>query len=202
MKIILASHNGGKLNELRTALSSLHWQLSSLADFDIPDVAETGLTFVENALIKARHACHNSHLPAIADDSGLVVPALNNAPGIYSARYAGEHGNGEANIKKLLAELSAAPEQNRAAYFYCVLAYLEHAEDPAPIISEGIWYGHILPNPVGSQGFGYDPIFYVSEQQCSAAELPIEQKNRISHRGKALKSLIEKLNHRKNNLPE
>ena len=180
-KAVLATLNPGKIREFQ-ALSSLI-NLIPQSEYDIAPVDETGLTFVENALIKARHAAQHSGLPALADDSGLCVDALNGAPGLYSARYG----------DNLLTNLKHMPESKRTARFYCVLVFLTHPKDPTPLIAEGIWEGSILLKPQGTQGFGYDPIFYVPTHQCSAAELSPEVKSMISHRGMALKELHKKL---------
>lgn len=196
MKLIFASTNSGKIKELQALLGHLKIAIIPQAQLHITDIAETGTTFVENALLKARHASRAANLPAIADDSGLVVNALHGAPGIFSARYAGEKADSKANIQKLLTALRDTPEQNRQAFFYCALVYLAHADDPTPIICEGIWHGKILMAPTGHEGFGYDPVFYDSQHHCSAAELPLEKKNLISHRGQALKMLLDKLNTR------
>lgn len=193
IKIIFASHNAGKILELTTLLKPFNVEMISTASLGLSDIAETGLTFVENALIKARHACQQTGLPAIADDSGLEVHALNGSPGIYSARYAGEKATSHDNIKKLLSELQDIPKENRHARFYCALVFMHHAEDPTPLICEAEWKGIILEKPSGTLGFGYDPIFYDSNEKCSAAELMLEKKNMISHRGKALRLLLEKL---------
>jgi XTP/dITP diphosphohydrolase len=192
-KIIFASSNPGKINELQAMLENFHWQIIPQATLGIEDADETGLTFVENALLKARHACEQSGKPAIADDSGLVVYALDGAPGIYSARYAGKHSDSKRNTEKLLAEMEGIPDENRRAHFHCSLVYMEHAKDPAPIICEGIWYGTILHSPTGTSGFGYDPVFYDENEKGSAAELPPEIKNKISHRGQAMQILMRKL---------
>lgn len=186
-KIILASNNLGKTKEIESILSPINYQIIPQSAFQILSAAETGLSFVENALIKARHASRLSGLPAIADDSGLMVDALCGAPGIYSARYAGDNATDDDNIRKLLAQL--ANEDNRLARFYCVIVYLRTPNDPTPLICEGAWQGSILKTPEGSAGFGYDPIFYLADQGCSAAKLPLSLKNTISHRAKALKSL-------------
>jgi XTP/dITP diphosphohydrolase len=191
--IIFASQNSGKINELQSMLNEFNYEVIPQALLGIADVEETGLTFIENALLKARNACQHSGKPAIADDSGLVVHALDGQPGIYSARYAGKHSDSRANIEKLLKDLEDIPTDNRHAYFYCVLVYLEHAEDPAPLIAEGIWRGIILHSPTGDHGFGYDPIFYDAEESLSAAELSLTRKNQISHRGQALRALIQKI---------
>jgi XTP/dITP diphosphohydrolase len=190
MKIVLASNNSGKAAELQAALRPFAIHLLLQADLGIQEVAETGCTFVENALLKARHAARISNLPAMSDDSGLVVAALHGAPGIYSARYAGKQANAAANNNKLLQALRDVPEAQRAAYFYCVLVLMMHADDPTPLICQGKWPGFILHEPCGNAGFGYDPIFYVPSEKKSAAELSIDKKNNISHRGIALQSLL------------
>ncbi len=189
MKLVVATENLGKLNEIKGLMHGTQNCLIPQSELHIASVPETGLTFIENALIKARHACRCSKLPALADDSGLVVPSLHGAPGIYSARYA------EHPIQKLLSELQDKPEHERQAYFYCAAVYLRHEQDPTPIIAEGIWPGIILREPRGNHGFGYDPIFYVPDQHCSAAELSIQKKNQLSHRGQALQKLIKSLKH-------
>jgi len=191
MKILLATQNSGKIRELSTALKAVGITSLAQKELGITEIPETAITFVENALLKARHACQQANLPTIADDSGLVVDALQGAPGIYSARYAGAQANAQDNIKKLLTEL--ANNENRQAFYYCVLVYVSHPEDPAPLICEGLWQGSILEQPVGDQGFGYDPIFYVPSENKSAAQLSLELKNRISHRGQALRLLLKKL---------
>lgn len=193
LEIVLATTNLGKLREFQESLSSLPVKLIPQSEFNIPSVEETATTFVENALIKARHACAFTSLPVIADDSGLVVEALKGAPGVRSARYAGEHADDNARIKKLLSELDNAATKSRSASFRCVTVLLLNAQDPTPYICEGVWNGVILPKPVGNQGFGYDPIFHVAESNCSAAELSVEQKNKISHRGQALCQLLSVL---------
>ncbi|MGJ8525979.1 dITP/XTP pyrophosphatase [Halomonadaceae bacterium LMG 33818] len=190
---VLASGNAGKLNEFNELLSPLGYHLSSQADHGVSDVEETGLTFVENALIKARAAARASGLPALADDSGLVVDALNGEPGIYSARYAGEPSDDEANNAKLLAALADIPEGKRQAKYWCALVYLRHAEDPSPLVIQREWRGDILSHPRGEGGFGYDPLFWIPEQGVSAAELPASEKNRLSHRGRAVAALVEAL---------
>ena len=184
--IIIASNNNGKLIEFEDALSETSYQFIPQNEYSIPEIPETGLTFVENALLKARNACEHSNLPAISDDSGLVVPAINDEPGIYSARYAGEKKSFTDNIAKLLHELDETPQEQRYAYFICVLAYLRHPDDPIPMIFQGIWEGEITFEPKGDKGFGYDPIFYVPEYKCTAAELELEIKNKFSHRAQAL----------------
>jgi XTP/dITP diphosphohydrolase len=193
MNVVFASQNPGKILELQHLLFAFNLKIIPQDELSVTDVEETASTFVENALIKARNACLHSNLPAIADDSGLVVPALHGAPGIYSARYAGKQGDAKANIEKLLVDMKDIPEEQRQAHFHCSLVYLAHAEDPAPIICEGIWQGTILQTPSGNKGFGYDPIFYIPEQQCTAAEMTMDQKNILSHRGQALRELVNKL---------
>jgi len=189
--VVLASGNAGKLKELDRILAPLGLNLRSQSEFQVPEVAETGLTFVENALIKARAAAEHSGLAAIADDSGLEVEALQGAPGIHSARYSG--AGDTANNRKLLAALEGLPHQERRARFQCVLVYMQHAADPTPLICQGSWDGFILPAPSGKDGFGYDPLFYVPGEDCSAADLPRAIKNRISHRARACALLAEAL---------
>ena len=193
-KIIFASNNAGKITELQSLLKPFHYEIIPQSLLGIPEIEETGLTFVENAILKARHACQLSEKPAIADDSGLVVQALHGPPGIYSARYAGKKADAAANNKKLLTEMADVPKEERQAHFHCALVYLQHAEDPAPLICEGIWNGFILNDPIGIHGFGYDPLFYDINEMCSAAEFPLEKKNKISHRAHALRALMTKLN--------
>lgn len=187
--IVLASSNKGKIKELNALLAPMGWQVRPQSEWHIEDAEETGLSFVENAMIKARHACEQTGLPALADDSGIAVDALNGAPGIYSARFAGEGCSDEDNINTLLAQLKDVPEEQRTARFICVLVFMQHANDPTPIICQGEWEGRILLRPAGQGGFGYDPVFYVPERACSAAELSAEDKRMLSHRGKALAQL-------------
>ena len=188
---VLASNNKGKLAEFK--------KLFAEADLDvvIDDAIEDGLSFIENAIIKARHASRISGLPAIADDSGLCVPVLGNAPGIYSARYAGEHGNDGKNNAKLIADLQPIRDAQAngpiKGLFVCVLAMVRHADDPLPIIAQGLWHGEILASPLGDGGFGYDPLFWLPEQQATAASLSAADKNRISHRGQAIQQLLAQL---------
>lgn len=189
--IVLASGNAGKLKELGRILSPLGVTLQPQADFDVPEVEETGLSFVENAIIKARAAAQHSQLPAIADDSGLEVDFLNDAPGIHSARFSGEGDAG--NNTRLLAELTDVPKEQRGARFQCVLVYMRHALDPTPIICQGTWEGRILFEPSGEDGFGYDPLFYVPDYECSSAELAPKLKNSVSHRARASALLLEAL---------
>jgi XTP/dITP diphosphohydrolase len=193
MKVVLASGNKGKLNEFNQLLAPLDIEVLPQSEFNVTSVEETGLTFIENAILKARHASQISGLPAIADDSGLEVDALKGAPGIYSARYAGEDGNDAANNEKLLRELNGVKTEDRTARFQCVLVYLEHPADPTPVVCQGSWEGVILESPAGDQGFGYDPLFWVPSEQCASAELDRAKKNNLSHRGKALGELINKL---------
>lgn len=193
MKLVLASGNAGKLAELRDLLGDAGIDLHAQSEFGVEDAEETGLTFVENAILKARHAARATGLPALGDDSGLCVDALDGAPGLYSARYAGTHGDAGANIVKLLDALREVPEPRRTARFVCVLALLRHADDPQPLIAEGVWEGRILFAPRGDGGFGYDPVFFDPERNMGAAELDAALKNRISHRGRALALLHDTL---------
>jgi len=190
-RIVLASNNPGKAREVGQLLADRHVEVLPQSAFNVPEAEETGLTFVENAIIKARQAAQHSGLPAIADDSGLEVDALNGAPGIYSARYAGPGCNDADNNAKLLEVLAGIPEGERGARFQCVMVYLRHAEDPTPLICQGTWEGRVLSTPQGDNGFGYDPLFLVPEQGCSSAELAADEKNRLSHRGKALRALLD-----------
>ncbi|MEP0356661.1 XTP/dITP diphosphatase [Paraglaciecola sp.] len=191
--VVLATGNQGKVKELANMLSGLNIKVLPQSEFAVNDVAETGTTFVENAIIKARHAAKVTGLPAIADDSGLAVDALGGAPGVYSARYSGDNATDQSNIIKLLDNLNDTPKEKRQAKFLCVLVFMRHAEDPTPIICQGEWSGHITTEQGGKNGFGYDPIFWVQEQNCTSAELTPEQKNALSHRGKALKQLLAQL---------
>lgn len=190
-RIVLASGNPGKLREFEQLLAPLGTVLIAQGDLGVPEAPETGLSFVENAIIKARAAAEHAGLPAIADDSGLEVDWLGGAPGIRSARYAG--GGDEANNARLLRELEGVPEQDRGARFHCVLVYLRHGADPTPLICQGSWEGRILTAPRGRGGFGYDPLFFVTQQKLSAAELPAGLKQRISHRGIAARKLYHAL---------
>ncbi|KJZ02848.1 XTP/dITP diphosphatase [Pseudoalteromonas piscicida] len=187
-KVVLATGNQGKVRELSAMLNQYDIEVLPQSDFNVPEVAETGTTFVENAIIKARHAAKISGLPAIADDSGLEVDALNGAPGVYSARYAGANADDQKNIDHLLAALGEQTE--RSARFWCVLVYMRHADDPTPIICQASWEGEITTTQQGREGFGYDPIFKVQGLDCTSAELTKEEKNAISHRGQALKQLV------------
>ena len=191
--IVLATSNAGKVRELNALLADKDVRVVAQADFGVPDADETGLSFVENALIKARNASLHTGLPAIADDSGLEVDALGGAPGIYSARYAGLDADDAANNHKLLKALEGRPATERSARFHCAMVFLRHAGDPSPLISQAAWEGCILTEPRGSGGFGYDPLFFVPATQSSAAELDPKQKNRLSHRGQAMQALLSAL---------
>lgn len=193
MRLVLASNNAGKLRELRELLAPQQIDLIAQGELGIGEVEETGLSFVENALLKARHAARASGLPALADDSGLCVDALGGAPGLYSARYAGRGADAAANNAKLLEALRELPDERRGAHFICVLVLLRHAEDPDPLIALGRWFGRIAHAPRGSQGFGYDPLFHAEGESCSAAELPPSRKQSLSHRGAALRLLTAQL---------
>lgn len=192
-KLVLASNNPGKLREFAELLSPLNFQLAPQADFAVPEADEPHATFIENALAKARHAARLTGLPALADDSGLVVPALGGEPGVHSARYAGEPKDDQRNNRKLVAALANATD--RRAHYVAVLVIVRHADDPQPLIGEGEWHGEIIATPRGSGGFGYDPHFLIPDLQRTAAELPAAEKNRRSHRGQALAQLIAKLKH-------
>lgn len=192
-EIVIASRNLKKARELEDLLAPLGVRIRRVSEFSPKEPAETGSTFIENALIKARHAAAVSGLPAIADDSGLCVDALDGAPGVRSARYAGEPASDAVNNAKLLAEMDHVPDAGRGAQFVCLLVLLRSPHDPIPLIAEGRWRGTILRAPRGAQGFGYDPLFYVPDQHCSSAELAPEKKNRISHRGLAMQSLLRQL---------
>jgi len=193
MELVLASGNAGKLLELRDLLGDSGLALRAQSEFDVGDAAETGATFVENALLKARHAARMTGRAALGDDSGLCVDALDGAPGLCSARYAGVHGDADRNIARLLRELRDVPDARRTARFYCVLVLLRFEDDPQPLIAEGEWHGRILRSPRGDRGFGYDPVFFDPENACSAAELDPVVKNAISHRGRALAALKQRL---------
>jgi XTP/dITP diphosphohydrolase len=192
-RLVLASGNPGKLREINQLLAGLDIEALPQTQFNVPDVEETGLTFVENAILKARNAAQHSGLPALADDSGIEVDAVNGEPGIYSARYAGKGASDEDNLNKLLAALKDVPDHERTARFQCVMVYMTHAQDPTPLICQGTWEGRILHEPRGTNGFGYDPVFYVPSHDCSAAELSSDVKNRLSHRGQALQKLLAAL---------
>ncbi len=190
-QIVLASHNAGKLKELQAMLGDTV-QLRSIGEFSSVEPEETGLSFVENAILKARNAARISGMPALADDSGLAVDFLGGAPGIYSARYADGKGDA-ANNAKLLDVLKDVPQEQRGAQFVCVLALVRHADDPLPILCEGLWHGRILTEASGAHGFGYDPLFWVPERNCSSAELSPGDKNQISHRARAMSLLRQRL---------
>ena len=192
-KIILASNNAGKVREINAMLSGHNLHVISQSEFSVPEIEETGLTFVENAILKARNASRHTGLPAIADDSGIEIQALNGKPGIYSARYAGVGASDEENLNKLIEQVKKIPEEKRQARFVCLMVFLRHPDDPVPIISEGIWNGIAVTAPQGENGFGYDPVFYVPTHKCTSAELPPEIKNSISHRALALRALISQI---------
>ena len=192
-RIVLASGNAGKVKEINQLLSNQLIQVIAQSEFNVPEIEETGLTFVENAILKARNAARHSGLPAIADDSGLEVDALNGAPGIHSARFAGPAATDQANNDKLLEQLKEVPEAQRSARFQCLLVYLRHPTDPTPLICQGTWEGRILFQPQGENGFGYDPLFFAPDHHCSSAALQPEVKNQLSHRGRALRELLVKL---------
>jgi XTP/dITP diphosphohydrolase len=192
-KIVLATGNKGKVKELSRMLSGLGIEVLPQSEFDVTEVAETGTTFVENAIIKARHSAKQTGLPAIADDSGLAVHVLGGEPGVYSARYSGDQATDQSNVIKLLDVMADIPKDKRQAKFLCVLVFMRHTDDPTPIICQGEWYGEITAEQHGKNGFGYDPVFWVEEHNCSSAQLSPEQKNVLSHRGKALKLLLAQL---------
>ncbi|EOV9946939.1 RdgB/HAM1 family non-canonical purine NTP pyrophosphatase [Providencia stuartii] len=192
-KVVLATGNPGKVNELADLLRDFGMDIVAQTSLGVESAEETGLTFIENAILKARHASQQTGLPAIADDSGISVDALGGAPGIYSARYAGEEATDEQNLHKLLDAMKSVPDGERQAQFNCVLVYLRHAEDPTPLVFHGRWHGIITHEPSEQGGFGYDPIFYVPELNCTSAELTKSEKQAISHRGKALAMLLDAL---------
>lgn len=191
-RVVLASGNLGKLREIQ-ALAGDAFELVPQSDFSVGEAEETGLSFVENAILKARHAAQHTGLPALADDSGLIVDALNGAPGIHSARYAGPGASDRENVDKLLHELGVTPEHLRGARFQCVMVLMRHALDPVPLIAQGTWEGRILSAAQGEGGFGYDPVFFVPTHRCSSAELPAAVKNQLSHRGRALRKLLAEM---------
>ncbi len=192
-RLVLATSNAGKLAEIQPLLADSGIALVAQSELDVADAIEDGKSFIENALLKARHASAATGLPALADDSGLLVDALGGAPGLLSARYAGAHGDSAGNIRKLLDALQGVPESARAARFHCSIVLLRHADDPQPLVVEGVWHGRILAAPLGTGGFGYDPVFFDTDLHSSAAELPAELKNRVSHRGQALRQLAERI---------
>jgi XTP/dITP diphosphohydrolase len=190
-RLVLASNNAGKLKEFAGLLAPIGFELHPQGEFDVPEAEEPHATFVENALAKARHAARLTGLPALADDSGVCVDALGGAPGVYSARYAGEPKSDARNNAKLIASLAA--HGDKSAYYYCVLVYVRHADDPQPVIADGLWHGVMIDAPRGTNGFGYDPYFLLPSLGKTAAELSPVEKNAISHRGQALRALVEKL---------
>jgi len=192
-RIVLASNNPGKVREFNQLLSDTELEVVPQSAFSVPEIEETGLTFVENAILKARNAAQHTGLPAIADDSGLEVDALSGAPGIYSARYAGAGASDLDNLEKLLTTLQGVDDDRRSARFQCLMVYMRHARDPTPRIFQGTWEGSILREPRGSGGFGYDPVFLVPEMNRASAELPPDVKNRLSHRGQAIRQLVSSL---------
>jgi XTP/dITP diphosphohydrolase len=192
-RVVLATNNPGKIREMQALLEPLGMEILAQSEFDVLPVAETGHSFVENAIIKARHAAKTTGLPAIADDSGLLVDILDGAPGIYSARFAGINATDAENLELLIRQVDAAGLPQPAARFHCAMAYLRDAGDALPVLSQASWRGHIVTRPRGSNGFGYDPIFFVPTHQCTSAELPPAVKNRISHRGQAMVKLLKEL---------
>jgi XTP/dITP diphosphohydrolase len=193
MRLVLASGNPGKIRELTALLGPAGIEVLPQSRWAVPECEETGLTFVENAILKARNAALHTGLPALADDSGIEVDALNGRPGIYSARYSGPEGDDASNNTKLLQALEGVPDARRTARFRCVMAFLNHPEDPSPIITEGSWEGQVAHAVVGQRGFGYDAVFYLPEHGCNAAELPDEVKNRLSHRAQAVQAMVGRL---------
>ncbi|MCG9598751.1 XTP/dITP diphosphatase [Vibrio sp. Isolate25] len=192
-KIVLATGNQGKVREMADLLADFGFDVVAQSEFNVSEVAETGTTFIENAIIKARHAAKETGLAAIADDSGLEVDFLKGAPGIYSARYAGEGASDQQNLEKLLDAMQGVPQEQRTARFHCVLVLMRHELDPTPIVCHGKWEGRILTEAQGDNGFGYDPVFFVPEDNCASAELQPTRKKQLSHRGKALKQLFATL---------
>ena len=192
-KLVLASGNPGKLRELSALLDKSQYKIIPQSEFNVPDIAETGTTFVENAIIKARHAAEYTGHAALADDSGIVVDALNGEPGVYSARFSGSDASDESNNALLVEKLGSIPEAQRSARYQAVIVYMRNATDPSPVICEGSWEGIVMLEAKGSGGFGYDPYFYLPDYGCTSAELSAEEKNRVSHRGQALRLLLEKL---------
>ena len=189
--LILASNNAGKLKEFSALLAPINFDLHTQSEFNVPEAEEPHVTFIENAIAKARHAARLTGKPALADDSGVCVNALGGAPGVYSARYAGEPKSDQRNNEKLIADLAA--HADKSAYYYCVLVFVRHADDPQPVIADSRWNGEMIATPRGQGGFGYDPYFWIPELEKTAAELTSEEKNRVSHRGQALRALIKKL---------
>ncbi|MBY8150119.1 XTP/dITP diphosphatase [Vibrio fluvialis] len=196
-KIVLATGNQGKVREMADLLADFGFDVVAQSEFNVSEVAETGTTFIENAIIKARHAAKETGLPAIADDSGLEVDYLGGAPGVYSARYAGEDASDQQNLEKLLDAMKDVPEAQRSARFHCVLVLMRHENDPTPLVCHGKWEGRILTQAQGSNGFGYDPIFFVPEENCASAQLEPMRKKQLSHRGQALKKLFQAIEEQK-----
>ncbi|MDC0611112.1 XTP/dITP diphosphatase [Vibrio sp.] len=192
-QLVLATGNQGKVKEMADLLSDFGFDVKAQSEFNVSEVAETGTTFIENAIIKARHAARETGLPAIADDSGLEVDAIDGQPGVYSARYAGLEASDQDNIDKLLSSMKDVPEKDRTARFHCVLVLMKHADDPTPIVCHGKWEGQILTTQIGENGFGYDPVFWVPEEKCASAQLEPARKKQLSHRGKALQTLFNQL---------
>jgi len=192
-QIVLASGNAGKLREIAQLIEGLSLEILPQSEFNVPEIEETGLTFVDNAILKARNAAHHTGLPAIADDSGIAVDVLRGRPGIYSARFAGVGASDEENLEKLIRMVKPFPDEERTARFICSMVYIRHEEDHVPVIAEGVWEGQIITESRGDNGFGYDPIFYISSHQCTSAELSPEIKNKLSHRGQALRKLLGQL---------
>ena len=195
-RIVLASGNAGKIRELTELLGPIGLEVVPQSQWQVEECEETGLTFVENAILKARNAARHTGLPALADDSGIEVDSLQGQPGIYSARYSGPEGDDRQNNEKLLAALQDVPPELRTARFRCVMAFLTHADDPSPVLAEGTWEGMVASESTGGGGFGYDPIFYLPEYGCTSAELPVAEKNRLSHRGQAVRTMAERLRQR------
>ncbi len=195
-EVVLATGNAGKVREIQALLDDARWSVRTQSSLGVPEVPETGLTFVENALIKARNACRHTGLPAIGDDSGLEVDSLDGAPGIRSARYAGDDATDTGNVELLLDRLADVPDAKRTARFQCVLVYLRHADDPTPVICQGTWEGIIERAPRGDGGFGYDPVFRPSGERRTAAEMQPDEKNAVSHRARALTALVRRLGER------
>jgi XTP/dITP diphosphohydrolase len=198
--LVLASNNAGKVREVQQLLVGLDFEVVPQSQHGVPEAAETGLTFIENAILKARNAALHTGSAAIADDSGIEVDALGGAPGVRSARYAGDKASDEDNLRKLLSDMHDVPDVERTARFQCAMAFMRNAFDPMPIIAYGTWEGRLLRNPVGQNGFGYDPIFFVPDHNCSSAQLPPDVKNSLSHRGQALRLLLQQLQQRQSEL--
>lgn len=200
-RLVLATGNAGKVREMNHILDGLGVEVLPQSQFDVPEIEETGLSFVENAILKARNAARHTNLPALADDSGLEVDALQGAPGIYSARYAGPDANAADNNRKLMHALRGVPPEERTARFHCAIVYMRHPTDPMPLLCTGTWEGTVLEASRGHGGFGYDPLFFVPTHDCSSAELPPQIKNQISHRAQALQALLAALSARRESNP-